>query len=132
MYTEILLNKMRALTEELRLCENRIRREQLRVMEVRASIRTLEGGAMYEVSSKLLKQIQGMERDIQKVRMLRTALLKIISLYENCEEKIVSLDEGRKNQRQDQFGPVEIKPYVEILKILNLKFLTQPLKGGKE
>lgn len=132
MYTEILLNKMRALTEELRLCENRIRREQLRVMEVRASIRVLEGGAMYEVSSKLLKQIQGMERDIQKVRMLRTALSKIISLYENCEEKIVSLDDGRKNLSQNQFGSLEIKPYAEILKILNLRIKTQPLKGGKE
>lgn len=128
MCIEILLNRLRSLSEKLRQCENRIKKEQMQTEEVWHELRKIQGDAMHEIQIKLLRQIQGMESDLQKLKMLRTTLQKVISLYENCEEKIVGLDEGKTTGDRGKFEPIGLQPYFEVLEKLGLHFLMYPQK----
>lgn len=128
MCIEILLNKLRSLSEEFRQCENKIKKEQMQTEEVYQELRKFQDDAMHELRIKLRRQIQGMESDLHKLEMLRTALLKVISLYENCEDKIVGLDEGKNTGDKGKFEPIGLQPYFEVIEKLDLQFVTYLLK----
>lgn len=124
MYTEILLNKMKAYSEELGKCRKRIRQEQEEIHEVQRVLKTMQGNGLQEVVFRLQKQIQNLEREDQKIEMLRTALLKIISLYENCEKKILSLEDGKRKQYSEEFRTTDLNPYKTAMNNLGIHFYT--------
>lgn len=90
--------------------------------EVCNTLKSFQDNAMHEVERKLWKQVQGMESDLQKLKMLRTALLKVISIYDSCEDAIVSLDEGRQSVDQGLFGNVDLQKYVNIIEKTGIRF----------
>jgi hypothetical protein len=128
MYTEILLNKMKALAQELGHCENRISRELEELQNVcdvlKAMSDDISDNAMSEVILKLTKQLKGLEQHRQKVRMLQTALIKVISLYENCEKKILSMGEGNTKRYEESFQSMDLKSYYKILDEEQIKLFT--------
>lgn len=130
MNTEIVLSKTKYLTEDLRYSESRIKVQRLALQDVCVSLRSIQSDAMHEVRMTLNRQIEGLLREEQKIKMLRATLKKINSLYENCEEKILSLEEEL--AYQVEFGRFDTRPYLRILDELDVHFRMQPLMGGKE
>lgn len=132
MNTDIVLKKLKHLAEDLRDCERRIKSQRAQLEATNEVLRTMDSEAMHIVCDKLKRQSEGLNREEQKIKMLRTGLLRIISLYENCEEKILSMEDRSGNQDFALFKVIKFFHYIEPMRLLNLKFSFQPVKGGEE
>lgn len=122
MKTDISLVKLRGFSKELNMCAQKIRKERLELTEVRSVLRRIEDEAIGIVASNLEKQIERLAQEEINLRKLRVCLDRIISLYEQCEEKI--LDYGETDGWIARAVLLNINRYTKVLKeIPNINFV---------
>lgn len=129
MYCEISLNRLKKLQEELIIHEAKIMRQVYEINKVRRAILCLEEESLNEIAAKLSNIIQELSQDARKMKMLNVALQKIIRTYENCETKILNLDEGTIWRYVAKFDAIDLKPLLKMIDQLQLDFIFQPQDG---
>lgn len=122
---EILLKNLKSQAEELRQCENKIQRQKVQIEEVSLALKSIQSNSMHSVRKELQKQAEELWRERQKIQMLRTGLTKIISLYESCEEEILSLEDGDYGRQTETFSNVDVSEYAKLLESLQIKISMQ-------
>ncbi|MDO4555393.1 MAG: hypothetical protein Q4B70_09640 [Lachnospiraceae bacterium] len=115
MYTEIMPHKLRAFLEELSGAENQIKNQIQDLYETISVLKMFDGDAMEELVRKLTKQAAALEQERIKVRTYRLTLEKIITLYEKCENQILSFDEGKKTSFPTDALLFNLHPYVRLI-----------------
>ncbi|MDO5410938.1 MAG: hypothetical protein Q4F21_10895 [Lachnospiraceae bacterium] len=96
MYTEISLEQLRLSAQRLQDCENKLKKECEALAETQQKLKSIQEAGIQELSVSLGKQKEQLYREMEKVRMLRIALEKIVLLYIHCEEDILESGESEK------------------------------------
>lgn len=122
MNTEISLVKLISFSRELEECWFRVRIERQQLMEVRANLKRIDEEAIAIVVFQLGRQIEKLEQEEKNLQKLKVALKRIISTYEQCEEKI--LDFGEKDNWIAKAVILNTDRYMKVLNAIpNINFL---------
>ena len=94
MRTELLTGTLMKHGQEILECEKQIRRRNGDIQEVAAALKQFDDDVLSEVSAKLLGQCEAGRRTAAAVKALGNTLIRILSLYEDCEEDVIDLLEN--------------------------------------
>ena len=124
MRTEVLTGKLMRHGREILECEKQIRRRNGDIQEVAAVLKQFDDDVLSEVSAKLLGQCDAIRRTATAVRTMGNTLIRILSLYEDCEEDVIDLLENGQNRfharKKTSFN--SLSDYGDLLGNMNLHF----------
>ena len=124
MRTELLPGKLLKQGQEILNCEKQLRRRTEDLEELAGVLRQFEDDALTRVSEKLLKQCEGTQRISARVRAFGNTLIRILSVYEDCEEDVQDLLENGQNRFRPRMNTDRnsLFDYENVLKSMNLHF----------
>lgn len=94
MYTDIAINKITIIIEEIQKCEVKLKREYNRIEESEQVLRRIKEKAMQDLVKKLDRRREDLYVEIQRIQILRISLEKIRVLYRRAEEQILDYEEN--------------------------------------
>lgn len=122
MYTEISFKKLEHIVQEIEMCESSLKRQLEQLLEVQNKLKSMDSEAVQLIIKSIQTRNDELLSAVQKVKLLKISLSKIIELYCNCEDKIIQLEDEQLKKLDTNIELRQLYSLNKALKISGISF----------